>query len=190
MQPTSSRYPRRLQQAACSLMAAIALCLAGVAPANAQTLSEAQLRVRFLLNFLRFAEWPENTFASADAPIKVCVLGPLDVFDGALPEIQGASVGTHRIDVQGPVSADAASSCNLLYAPDAELRRLPEARSAIGKRAVLIVGESESALDRGGMVALRSTQRHLAFVVKLGSARDTGLNFSPQMLQAAAEVLP
>jgi hypothetical protein len=174
---------------AAALLAIGASTVAGV-DARAQTLTETQLRARFVLNFVRFTEWPTGTFAAPDARLNVCVLGATDAFDGALAALQGAVAGQHKIEIRNGVTAEQAADCNLLFAPDSELRRLQGAREAIGKHAVLIVGESEAVLDRGGMIALRAVDRHLSFVVKLGAARDATLNFSPQMLHAAAEVLP
>jgi hypothetical protein len=180
----------RLRRRAAALLLAAGACTVGGAGADAQTLSESQLRARFVLNFIRFTEWPEHTFAAPDAPLNVCVLGVADPFDGALDALQGALAGQHHIAIRGSVGAEQAGDCHLLFAPDSELRRLQSARDAIGRRAVLIVGESEAVLDRGGMIALRNVGRHLSFVVKMGAVRDTALNFSPQMLHAAAEVLP
>lgn len=175
-----------------ALAAAVAVALgAGAATAaRAQALSDAQLRARFLLNFLRFTEWPEEGGRGARAPLALCVLGSADPLAGALDELKAATAAGRHIEVRGPVSAEEAGQCQLLYVPDSELRRMAGARDAIGKRPVLIVGESESVLDRGGMIGLRSVDRRLAFVVNLGPARRAALNFSPQMLHAAAEVLP
>lgn len=173
---------------ACAALLVAGLCLGGTA--RAQNLSESQLRVRFLSNFLRFTEWPASTPSSESIPFTVCVLGIADPFDGALHDLQGTHANGRRIDVRSHVNAEQSGSCSLLYVPDSELPRVAGAREAIGSGAVLIVGESEAILDRGGMIALRANGRHLAFVVKLSAARHASLDFSPQMLHAAAEVLP
>lgn len=172
------------------LLLGAALLASGVHEAAAQDLSEGQLRARFLLNFLRFTEWPPGAFASTSAPVEFCVLGSGDPILGALGDLEGARAGGHAIHVRGAVAAQDSGSCQLLYVPDSELRRVVVAREAIGSRAVLIVGESEAVLDRGGMIALRTADRRLAFVVNLGAARRAALDFSPQMLHAAAEVMP
>ncbi len=177
-----------------ALLITVALLLSMVLPAGenarAQTLAEAQLRARFVLHFLRFTGWPDRTFPSADAPVVLCVLGVGDPLESSLAELQGASVGGHKIDVRGHVDVEQAGECHALYVPDNELRRLAGARKSIGKHPALIVGESEAVLDRGGMIAMRAEDRHLSFVVNLGPARRAALEFSPQMLHAAAEVLP
>ena len=189
--PTRMRPPA-WRRTAVALVLGLAGALAASVPggAAAQVLSEAQLRARFVLNFVRFTEWPAHTFAAADLPLAVCVLGGGEGFEGALMALNGANAGNHRIEIRNGVAPEQAADCHLLFVPDSELRRLAMARDAIGRRAVLIVGESEAALDRGAMIALRMVDRHLGFVVKVGAARSAELNFSPQMLHAATEVLP
>ena len=166
-----------------------ALLEAFTCAADAQGLTEAQLRVRFLLNFLRFTEWPASAPADPSSPLVLCVLGAGDPLEDGLTQLQDATVGAHKVTARTHVDPAQAADCQLLYVPDGELRRLASARDAIGTRPVLIVGESEAILDRGGMIALRNTERHLTFVVNLAPAKRAELGFSPQMLHAAAEVL-
>jgi len=181
---------RRWRNGLAALVAALAMVLPAAPLVRAQTLTEGQLRARFLLNFLRFTEWPSATTAASGSLLQLCVLGIGDPFDGALNDLQGATAAGHKISVRNHTGAERANECNLLYVPDNELRRMASAREAIGTRPVLIVGESEAILDRGGMIALRSVDQRLAFVVNLAPARRASLSFSPQMLHAAAEVLP
>jgi hypothetical protein len=175
------------RRTAAALLCALAAALP--AAASAQALTEAQLRVRFLVNFLRFTEWPAAPTLDPGAPMGLCVLGAGDPLEGALAQLQDAAVGSRKVVARSGVDPTQAGDCQLLYVPDGELHRLAAARESIGRRPVLIVGESEAVLDRGGMIALRITERHLSFVVNLAPARRVGLGFSPQMLHAAAEVL-
>lgn len=180
---------RRWRRCAWALAGALALA-ALASGALAQTLTEAQLRARFLVNFLRFTEWPAATLASSDAPLDLCVLGVNDPIESALAELPGSTAAGHRIRVHSHVRAEQAGGCHLLYVPDSELHRLAGAREAIAERPVLIVGESEAVLDRGGMIALRGIDRRLGFVVHLSPVRRASLSIAPQMLNAAIEVQP
>lgn len=181
---------RRWRSGLAAVLVALAMTLPAESVVRAQTLTEGQLRARFLLNFLRFTEWPGTASGPSSASLQLCVLGIGDPFDGALNDLQGATAAGRKISVRSHMGAEQANECNLLYVPDNELRRMANAREAIGKRPVLIVGESEAVLDRGGMIALRNVDQRLAFVVNLAPARRASLSFSPQMLHAAAEVLP
>jgi hypothetical protein len=189
MNPLHRAMARTRRRALATLLLLLALAHPATEPARAQALTEAQLRARFLLNFLRFTEWPESAFPNTGAPLALCVLGAGDPLEGALAEVQGAAVGGRKVAVRNHVDAGQAGDCQLLYVPDSELRRLAGVREAIGAHPVLLVGESEAILDRGGMIALRDSNRHLVFVVNLAPARHAALGFSPQMLNAAAEVL-
>ena len=151
MDTPARNRPRAWRRMASALVLGLGGVLAATTPigVGAQVLTEAQLRARFVLNFVRFTEWPARTFATADLPLAVCVLGGSDAFDGALLALNGASAGGHPIEIRNGITPEEASGCHLLFIPDSELRRLAQARDAIGRRAVLIVGESEAALDRG-----------------------------------------
>jgi len=174
------------------------LYAACVPPATADTtstaLTEAQLRARFVLNFLRFTDWPSPSSENSSSPdgntVQVCVLGTYDPFEGALGELQGVVASGRHVLVRGTVALEQVAGCNALYVPDNNLRLLPAARLAAGADPLLIIGESELALDRGAHIGMRLVNRHLGFVVRMGAVRRMNLHFSPQMLNAAAEVLP
>ena len=57
------------------LLAAFGLLM----PAFAQSpVSEPQLKAAFVLNFLRYVEWPEKAFPSRESPIPLCRIGSDD----------------------------------------------------------------------------------------------------------------
>lgn len=187
LRPAAAAAVRRaLARCACAL--AVAAC--AVPAAQAQALTQTELRARFLLNFLRFTEWPASAFPAAGTPVTLCVLGEGDPFAGALGELHDSHASGRKIAVRLRVAANQADECHLLYVPDADLGRVGSARSAIGRRPVLVVGESEAVLDHGGMIALNGEDQRLGFVVHMAPARRANLRFSPQMLNAAAKVIP
>jgi ethanolamine utilization microcompartment shell protein EutS len=173
-----------------ALLSVLVIALPGTAGAQAPTPADSQRRARFLLNFLRFTEWPQSAFDPGRRPLNLCVLGLADPFAGALAELHGSTASGHQITVRNNVPANQAEECHLLYVPDVELHHLSGAREAIGQRPILVVGESEAVFEHGGMIALRNLDQRLGFVVHLAPARRASLRFSPQMLNAAVEVLP
>jgi hypothetical protein len=52
-----------------------------VTPAARQGLSLAEVKAAFILNFIRFSEWPKNTFEEPDGPIIILVAGKGDIED-------------------------------------------------------------------------------------------------------------
>ena len=53
--------------------------------AKAQTSFEYELKASFLFRFTEFVEWPAGAFASREAPLRICIVGP-DPFGDALDE--------------------------------------------------------------------------------------------------------
>lgn len=156
---------------------------------HGEALTDAQARSHFLLNFLRFTTWPPAEAGKGGAARMVCLLGAEDDLEAAMAEVKGSTAGGRPIEVRRQVSTNELGGCSLVYVPDNQLYRLADIRHAIGMQAVLIVGESEAVLERGGTIALKSTDRHLTFIVNLASARRVGMQFAPQMLQSAERVL-
>jgi len=75
----------RLLRRTCLLLLLVASPLVGDTrgPRGAR---EYDLKATFLFHFTHFVEWPEQAFAAADAPFRLCVLSP-DPFGSALREV-------------------------------------------------------------------------------------------------------
>jgi hypothetical protein len=174
---------RRLQQAVACMA-----CVGAALFARAEALGEREIRAAYLFNFIRFTEWPASAFAAADTPINVCLLDGREASGGALAPLAGKSVGARTIRVSVGTTIAAARECHVVYIADASLVRLPSLREQLVDAPTLLVGESDDALDRGAMIAFRSLERRLGFIVNLGAARRVGLRLSPQVLKIAVEV--
>ena len=58
---------------------------------------EYAVKAAFLLNFTKFVEWPQTTFADPHAPIEICVSGK-NPFGSALEEVvRGEAVNGHGL---------------------------------------------------------------------------------------------
>jgi hypothetical protein len=171
------------------VLAAACATLAGAGrPAGAEALGDGDIRAAYLFNFIRFIEWPATAFASADAPINVCLLDGRGSSGIALAPLEGKSVGARTIHVSSGTTVAAARQCHVIYVADAALVRLPSLREALGDAPALLVGESDAALDRGAMIGFHALDRRLGFIVNLGATRRAGLRMSPQVLKIALEV--
>ena len=97
----------------------LAVALAPLARGQMAGLSDQQIKAAFLVNFVRYVDWPERSFAAADAPMTVCVLGDTTPLAG----IVGKIVRGHPLQVRAVAGADEARSCHTLFVPDQDARR-------------------------------------------------------------------
>lgn len=144
---------------------------------------EYAVRAAFLLNFTKFIDWPQ---ASASEPFRICIAGD-DPFLGLLDQtVRGEAVNGRPIVVDRAGSASL-NGCQMIYVPGRPEKDIKEL--AMGKRAgTLTVGEGESFLRSGGMIAFELDNRRVRFRVNLGAARGAMLNVSSRLLAVAKSV--
>jgi hypothetical protein len=179
--------------------ALLALCLCTLpagAGAQSATPSDTQLKAAFVLNFVRYTQWPAETVPDAREPLVVAVLGsralaaeldrlaqeaerlgqrPLHVLRleraADTPELRAVLRDVHAVFV----AADAGRGANDLLA---ELRARP----------VLTIGEHPGFAARGGMLALVRQGARFGFAANPHAIQASGLQVSAKVLKLAQRV--
>jgi hypothetical protein len=152
-----------------------------------QPLSDQQMKAAFVLNFIRYTEWPERAFATQDAPLAVCILG--DPNASGMAGIAGKSLKGRSVQVRSAASADDARGCHVLYIPEADARRFVGTLRALQGTPVLTVSEADGFIDIGGMIGLVHIDNRLQFEVNLGVIQQAQLKASSQLLRLARNVI-
>lgn len=147
----------------------------------------AEIRAAFVYNFAKFVEWPAGSLAAPATSLRLCAF-PGDNKATRLDMIDGREAQGHSISVQWISSAKQASACQLLYLTEEDVRRHPQLLPDLLRQPVLTVGENETFLDQGGMVALFVEQDHVRFSINQTRARASGLKISARLLQLARKV--
>jgi len=147
---------------------------------------EYQVKAAFLLNFTKFVEWPASAFEAANSPIAICILGE-DPFGAALDQIvAGEVVNGRSLAVQRLKRPPMPKSCQTLFISRAD-KEPPKIRSSFGP-GVLTVGEGESFLHDGGMIAFVIENRRVRFSINQSAAENAGLKLSSKLLSVARSV--
>src|ERR1700735_4139658 len=96
------------------VLGVVALCLSGVR-AQSPTADEYQVKAAFLYNFAKFVEWSPSSFATASAPIRICVLGR-NPFGRDLSEVtDGKTVNGRKFLVDQVADLQLARSCHIVF---------------------------------------------------------------------------
>ena len=196
--PQPDRQPRALHRYAMrwrSVVGAIALATAGcglLAPlfvaAQPTPLSEQQLRAAYVLNFIRYTDWPERAFHAPNAPLVVCTLGDHQG-SAALAGIAGKTIRGHTVQLRPVASADEARICHVLFVSETEARRFVGTLRALQHLPILTVSEADSFVDAGGMIGLVHIDNRLQFEVNLDGVQQAQLKASSQLLRLARSVI-
>ena len=152
---------------------------------GAASFSEYQLKAAFLLNFTKFVEWPAAAFESPTAPVTICILGD-DPFNGALDQaVAGESVNGRSIAVLRIRRVPSPRTCQLLFLSSSENPRL---LADVGP-GVLTVGETDTFLRDGGMIAFVLENRRVRFSINSRAAAKASLVLSSRLLNVAKTVV-
>jgi hypothetical protein len=172
----------------CALLAAAAVWIAALPAAlGQQALSDQQMKAAFVLNFIRYTEWPERSFSTPDAPLAVCVVG--DPGSAGVSGISGRVIRGRMLLVRTATSAEEARGCQVLFFPDLDARRFVGTLRAVQHMPILTIGEADGFIDVGGMIGLVHFDNRLQFEVNLGVVQQAQLKASSQLLRLARNVI-
>ena len=147
---------------------------------------EYQVKAAFLLNFTKFVEWPASAFRQSDSPVSICILG-VDPFGTVLDQmVLGELVNGRRVVAQRIKSVPPPQVCQALFVSRLE-KDLGKLLPGLGP-GVLTVGEGESFIRDGGMIAFVIENRRVRFEINQAVAENAGLKLSSKLLSVAKQV--
>jgi hypothetical protein len=170
-------------------LAGMVMVVALSAPARSDTSLEYAVKAAYLPKFVPFITWPEGTFASAAAPVNICVLGT-DPFAGKLDQEAGALKAADRpVAVRHLSEADVQASCQLLFLGDGNDPALVAGTlDAMKGRPVVTV--TDSGFKAHGVIAFVIEANHVRFDIDDAQAAQDGLTISSKLLGLAHAVRP
>lgn len=156
--------------------------------AAAQELSrEYLIKAAFLYNFAKFTEWPAAAFATADAPLTICVLGE-DPFGAALDAIDGKEIKGRTVAVRRLADATDAQACQVIFISASEQTRLSRILASLRGKPVLTVADFPAFARTGGIINLKTNKDdRIRFDINIGTAQQAGLRMSSKLLSLAED---
>lgn len=147
--------------------------------------SEYQLKAAFLLNFAKFTDWPETSFASPEAPFAICVFGK-DPFGSALDDVLlNKTVAARPVVVKRLRDQAEARLCQMVSICSGEYEYLRGILESLRGASALVVGESDGFAASGGIVEFTLEQNHVRFTINTDAAEQAGWKFRPKLLSLA-----
>jgi hypothetical protein len=155
--------------------------------ASAQTgpSREYQVKAVFLFNFAQFVEWPPAVFADANSPLVIGILGE-DPFGAYLDEtVRDETVNNRPLEIQRYHRVDEIKTCHVLFISRSEANRLEQILGSLKGRRILIVGDGDDFVQRGGMIRLGTAQNKVRLIINIDAAKTANLTISSKLLRAA-----
>ena len=144
-----------------------------------QTVTEPQLKAVFMMNFAKFATWPD---LSPNAPITLCTVGDDEVASSMAQMVRGQIVDGHVLTALRLTRDAGWTSCQVLFlgyegASGARLQAAPPA--------VLTVSDEEGFASNGGMIEFFTEGSRLRFAINLREVEESRVRLSANLLQLA-----
>jgi len=164
------------------------IALVQAVPGHAVRLPEYRLKAVFLFNFAKFVEWPADSLESgaghASEVLSIGILGE-DPFGDAFDAIEGQWVGGRRLEIERADRFKDLETCQILFVPSAEERRLERVAAHFQGRNTLLVGETKGFAHRGGMINFFYQGNKIRFEVNVDVIEETDLKISAKLLKLA-----
>jgi hypothetical protein len=150
---------------------------------------EDAVQTAFLYNFMKFVEWPPEVFDDPESPIIVCTLGE-SPFINTVQSLEGKRTRQRPLVIKRYDSYKTAKRCHVLVVSDfAGKDSYPAILSRLKGTSVLTVGNIEGFAEQGGMIEMFSVENKIRFNINLGSAKQSSLKISSQLLKLARKVI-
>ncbi len=147
---------------------------------------EHQIKAAYLYNLGRYITWPESSFRSRQAPLVIGVVEPDHVGDDLRKIAEVKSIEGRPIHIQKYLRPEDVEHCHILFVPEGVD---PEVQTELIRRLkgghVLLVGESEEFLNRGGIIAFVVRDNNIRLIIAPEAAQGEGLQISSKLLQLA-----
>ncbi|MGD9964960.1 MAG: YfiR family protein [Hyphomonadaceae bacterium] len=171
-----------LRSVLASILTAILL---GLAPAVRAQTSDELVKATFLYRFASFVTWPSGAFASADAPIVLCVIGA-DSFARALrTAARGQSVNGRSFEVRRLGDPAGARQCHAVYVAGF---RAADTLRAVRGAPVLTVTDGAIGDEVRGVIHFVIVDDRVRFHIDDARAAEADLFLSSRLLSIAVSV--
>jgi len=169
-----------------SLLLIAALPLATLT--RAAEADEYQVKGRFLLNFARFVEWPEQDQVGLESEIRVCVLGNGEVSSALAKVLHGKTAGKRDVMVRRVEDLVGVTWCRIIFVTRSTNLEPEMVVNSLGATSILTVGETDGFAANGGMVNFIGDRSEVRFQINQRAARRAGLKISSKLLRLAEVV--
>lgn len=156
-------------------------------PATAETEADTEYSVKaaFLYNFLGYTTWPKGTFEKEDSPIELLVLGK-DPFGDILEDaLRGKLIGKRPVKISRAKTLPEKCTANVVFACELDKDEQAEMIGELGKRPVLLIGETPGFAEAGGTINFFLDKARVRFEINAEEAKASGLTLSSQLLKLA-----
>jgi hypothetical protein len=164
--------------------AALLLACASAGSAAGPVASASDLKAAFLLNFVRFTEWPADAFGNGDRLV-VCLMDDTGVAAAFQHLARGRTAGKREVEPRSIQKNGDFSACHVAYVSGLDDKRSEELVSTLKDSPVLTMSDDARFAERGGIANFFVENETMGFAVNMTALQRARLQISAKLLTLA-----
>jgi len=153
-----------------------------------QSPTEYQVKAAYVLNFLKFVEWPGDSNADIHERWIIGIVGENPFGDELTQIITGKTVQGHELGVRQFHPGEDFRVCQVLFISASEKKRLPTILAALNGLSVLTVGDMDHFIESGGTIQFVMEEKRVRFAIDISASSRARLKVSSKLLSLARTV--
>lgn len=146
---------------------------------------EYAVKAAFVLNFIHFTEWPEESAEASSGEMVLCVVGG-DSLPNSFKALNGKKTRGKLVKVvHVPANTNLPECQVVFYRGDVDTQNLVRTLKAMYLKPVLTIGEKKIVTKLGGAIHFFTSNRKLRFAINPEIVSEQGLKMSSRLLQIA-----
>jgi hypothetical protein len=149
----------------------------GQAPAD-----ESQIKAAFVYNFLKFVEWPMDSFHGPRDAFVVAIIGDGEAADATERFLAAKQIGDRPITIRRQKWDQPLAGVHAVFVTDLDGKKMRHVLDAAAAGSVLSIGDSDDFAVNGGVIGLVIDNRKVRFDIDTDAAQAAGLRVSSKLL--------
>lgn len=148
--------------------------------------SASDLKAAYIINFIRFAEWPDSVREKTRDRLLINILSDQKVYD-ILKKISKKKIGRQmRLEVQSCSTAACIEQSAIIFIGQSESAKYQKLLKSLSGKPILTISDAPEFARQGGMIEIRRTDSKMTFIINLDTVKKADLYVSSQLLQLAS----
>jgi hypothetical protein len=183
-----NRCCEKLFRALLACVSALVLLLAPAA--RADEAAEQKVKAAFIPHLVSFVTWPDSSFTSTNAPMRVGILGDFPLGEGFDAALAKQSTQGHAFVITHYRKIEDALAAHVLLVGASEKENLPAILAATAGHSILTIGDTAGFAAHGGVINFIREDGKVRFEINPAVAAQGNLKISARLLQVARLVQP
>jgi len=147
---------------------------------------EQKIKAAYLYHLAQFIDWPESHALKTSQHINICSPGS-SPFSNYLQNLAQRKAKGREIHLMEVGKTSITTSCNIIFF-DTNSELSAQMLEKYAANGTITVGEQQTFIDRGGLIALPTVENHVRLLINFDKAKATGLYISANLLEVATLV--